>query len=299
MRDTNVLPKVWRLRPVGNGEVAEIQHAVDNSHVWVLIDKAVDAELVKRNVWMPLPKFLDDDPKKASDAFAVGNAENDDMRRPLVAPLLLPPRDGLRHFQSDTLDRRRDEAIAAFAASSGEAIADRLRAPLDWKVLNVVTTCKSRSCVLETLSYMMFHASVTFSRAASTSQRVHCHFSPLPSSQRANQSRAASERSLNSGASKGNLSSDRLISNKVESGLGGLLGENRTRHVPVQEEVKSSALAKARMFAKDKVVRVVPNRRFRRPSVDENEETIRAMTAFHRNGLAIEFERTHAHVRLL
>ena len=59
----------------------------------------------------------------------------DISRTSLVAPLLVPRGDGSRHLRSDALDRRRDEEMVAFAASSVEAIAALPRAPLDWKSL--------------------------------------------------------------------------------------------------------------------------------------------------------------------
>lgn len=138
-----------------------------------------------------------------------------------------------------------------------------------------------------------------FSSVASTPQHPHRHGSP-PSSQRANQSRAASDRSSTSGASKGNLSSGRLDFQQQSlqmRSLSGLRGENRTRHAPVQEEVEALVVAKASMLAEDEILRRVPDRRLRRPSVSENEKTVR-MPHAHCNGLAVEFERTQANIRL-
>tara|TARA_B110000858_G_scaffold86286_1_gene99714 strand:+ start:594 stop:773 length:180 start_codon:yes stop_codon:yes gene_type:complete len=51
------------------------------------------------------------------------------------------------------------------------------------------------------------------------------------------------------------------------------------------------------MLAEDELLRHVPDRRLRRPSVDENEKTVRKALA-RRDGLAVEFERAQANIRL-
>ena len=58
-----------------------------------------------------------------------------EYKRSLVAPLLVPRGDGVRHARSDALDCRRDEETVAFTASIVEAIAERIRAPQNWKIL--------------------------------------------------------------------------------------------------------------------------------------------------------------------
>ena len=77
----------------------------------------------------------------------------------------------------------------------------------------------------------------------------------------------------------------------------GLRGENRTRHTPVQDEVEALVLTETRVLAEDEILRQVPDRRLRRPSVDENEKTVRKDPA-RRDGLAVEFERAQSHIRL-
>ena len=77
----------------------------------------------------------------------------------------------------------------------------------------------------------------------------------------------------------------------------GLRGENRTRHTPVQDEVEALVLTETRVLAEDELLRCFATRRFRRPSVDENEKTgCKALAR--RDGLAVEFERAQANIRL-
>ena len=197
---------------------------------------------------MPALKLSDEELQKRGNHFDVVVAEEGDMHRPLttqtihhlyyedsqarhlgvhlVAPRLVPLGDGVRHARSDALDRRRDEEIVAFTASIFEAIAERIRAPLDWKSLKKerVVNRKSR-CVRIASPVVTLHTSTTFSSVASTPQHPHRHGSP-PSSQRDSQSRAASDRSSTSGASKGNILSERLDFQQ-QSRMGGLSGVTR------------------------------------------------------------------------
>tara|TARA_B110000858_G_scaffold145883_1_gene165760 strand:- start:224 stop:475 length:252 start_codon:yes stop_codon:yes gene_type:complete len=81
-------------------------------------------------------------------------------------------------------------------------------------------------------------------------------------------------------------------------GLNGVTwGEQNEEGTPVQEEVEARVFAKASMLAEDELLRRVPDRRLRRPSTGENEETVRKALA-RSNGLAIEFERAQANIRL-